>query len=97
MHLREHGRSSSLLDATIEVPGDIASEGVGLGVGGDVGKGAFAVDDLWMGWGEPEPNTELPAEIATVACGERKKSPSHLVNRKRPPRKLEGRNRIVNP
>lgn len=66
---------------TIEVPGDIASEGVGLGVGGDVGKGAFAVDGLWMGWGELAPNPQLPAEIAALTCGERKKAPSHLLNR----------------
>jgi len=87
---------------TIEVPGDIASEGVGLGVGGDVGKGAFAVDGLWMGWGELAPNPELPAEIAALTCGERKKAPSHLLNRAQrterrvqkragPPRNLEGR------
>jgi len=85
---------------TIEVPGDIASEGVGPGVGGNVGKGAFAVDGLWMGWGELAPNPELPAEIAALTCGERKKAPSHLLSReqsaeyrkeKRPPRNLEGR------
>jgi len=66
---------------TIEAPGDIASEGVGLGVGGDVGKGAFAVDGLWMGWGELAPKPELLAEIAALTCGERKKAPSHLLSR----------------
>jgi len=92
---------------TIEVPGDIASEGVGLGVGGDVGKGALAVDGLWMGWGELAPNPELLAEIAALTCGERKKAPSHLLNRAQsaerraqkragPPRNLEGRYSIAN-
>lgn len=75
---------------TIEVPGDIASEGVGLGVGGDVGKGAFAVDGLWMGWGELAPNPELPAEIAALTCGERKKAPSHLLSRAQNTEKRNG-------